>query len=46
MPLQIFNQDVILMEVKSLTLFTAYMLFSEMLSLVTHVHAVNDFLYV
>jgi len=46
MPLQSFNQDVTLMEVTSLTQLTAYMLFSEMLSVVTHVFTVNDFFYV
>jgi hypothetical protein len=35
-----------LMEVKSLTQLTAYRLFSEMLRVVTHVFAVNDFFYV
>ena len=46
MPLQNFNQDVTLVEVTSLTQLRAYMLFSEMLSVVTHVFAVNDFFYV
>jgi hypothetical protein len=46
MPLQSFNQDVTLMEVKSLTQLTAYMLFSEMMVVVTHVFGVNDFFYV
>jgi hypothetical protein len=43
MLLQSFIQDVTLMEVTSLTQLIAHMLSSEMLSVVTHVFAVNDF---
>jgi hypothetical protein len=46
MPLQNFNQYVTLMEVTNLTQFTACMLFTGMLRVVTRVFAVNDFYYV
>jgi hypothetical protein len=46
MPLQSFYQDITLMDVTSFTKPIAYMLFSEMMSVVTHVLTVTDFGYV